>query len=284
MKILVIGGTQFIGRYLSIELIKSGHNIVLFHKNKVSRSEETEFQHIIGDRRLPPEGELSGKFDLVIDTCAFEPSDLDFLAYLDFEKYLFISTVAVYSPDIPEGQAEDAHRIDGVELGVEPHGYGILKRYTEDLVLKLIPSPIVIRPSVVLGPGDNSRRLNRIYEEFVRGNILHAPVSDDNSLITQFIDVRDLVNLIMEIISRDMSGSFNLVGKTVKWNDFLSTFTSVVGIELNAAESISFPLWDTTKSRGLRTLQSSHGFIRDFDFTELEDSLKDWFYEYQSAL
>ncbi|CAN2169446.1 RNA-binding protein [Candidatus Nanopelagicaceae bacterium] len=284
MKILVIGGTQFIGRYLSIELIKSGHNIVLFHKNKVNRSEESEFQHIIGDRRRPPEGKLTGKFDLVIDTCAFEPSDLDFLAHLDFEKYLFISTVAVYSPDIPEGQAEDAHRIDGVELNVEPHGYGILKRYTEDLVFKLFPSPIVIRPSVVLGPGDNSRRLNRIYEEFVRGNTLHAPVSDDNSLITQFIDVRDLVNLIVEIISRDMSGSFNLVGKTVKWNDFLSAFTSVVGIELNAAESISFPLWDTTKSRGLRTLQSSHEFIRNFDFTELEDSLKDWFYEYQRAL
>lgn len=281
MKILVIGGTQFIGRYLSLEFIKLGHDLVLFHKNKSHQSDELGVQHIIGDRRLLPETRLTGKFDLVVDTCAFEPSDLDFLSYVDFQRYLFVSSVAVYSPDIPEGCAEDAPRINDVGLGVDTRGYGLLKRNIEDLVSELFPSAAIIRPAVVVGPQDNSRRLERIYEDFVRGQTLFAPMASDSSLVTQFIDVRDLTKLIVEIISKDLTGPFNLVGKTVGWNDFLRTFAAVTGTTLSNAECDSFPLWDTTKSRGLRTLQSSHNFIRNFEFTKLEDSLMDWFSKYQ---
>lgn len=281
MKILVIGGTQFIGRYLSLEFIKLGHEVVLFHKNKSHQSDGIGVHHIIGDRRLPAEARLTEKFDLLVDTCAYEPSDLDILSYIEFQRYLFISTVAVYSPDIPEGCAEDAQRIDEVGFGVEARGYGLLKKYTEDLVSELFPSAAIVRPAVVLGPRDNSRRLERIYEDYVRGQTLFAPVSSDSSRITQFIDVRDLTKLTIEIISKNMTGPFNLVGKTVGWNDFLKTFTAVAEIGLTNAENDSFPLWDTTKSRGLRTLQSSHDFVRNFEFTKLEDSLRDWFSEYQ---
>lgn len=281
MKILVIGGTQFIGRYLSLEFIKLGHEVVLFHKNKSHQSDEIGVRQIIGDRPLPAEPRLTEKFDLLVDTCAYEPTDLDILSYIEFQRYLFISTVAVYSPDIPEGCAEDAQRIDEVGFGVEAQGYGLLKKYTEDLVSELFPSAAIVRPAIVLGPRDNSQRLEKIYEDFVRGQTLFAPVSSDSSLVTQFIDVRDLTKLIIEIISKNMTGPFNLVGKTVGWNDFLKTFTTVAEIGLTNAESNSFPLWDTTKSRGLRTLQSSHDFIRNFEFTKLEDSLRDWFSEYQ---
>lgn len=284
MKVLVIGGTQFIGRHLSLEFFKAGHEVVLFHKNKVIRAEDLGVQHIIGDRRLPAKSKLNGNYDLVVDTCAFEPRDVDFLSYINYQRYLFVSTVAVFSPDIPEGGDENAQRISESQLDVELKGYGMLKRFTEDLVFQIIPQAIIVRPSVVLGPGDNSRRLDRIYEDYVRERTLYAPLSDDNSLITQFIDVRDLVKLVMEIVSRDLSGAFNLVGKTVNWNDFVSTLASVTGIGLVREENSSFPLWDTTKSRGLRTLQSSHYFIRHFKFTTLEDSLKDWFCEYQKTV
>jgi len=284
VKILVIGGTQFIGRHLSLELINSGHEVVLFHKNKTHEFGDLRVEHIIGDRRLPANQRLNGNFDLVIDTCAFKPSDLDFLTSVKFQRYLFVSTVAVFSPDIPEGGDENAQKIDDHQLGIGSKEYGVLKRYTEDFVSQKIPNAAVVRPAVVLGPGDNSRRLDRIYEDYVREQTLHAPLSDDNSLITQFIDVRDLVKLVVEIVSKDLSGSFNLVGKTVHWNDFVSTIASVVGTGLISEDSASFPLWDTTKSRGLRTLQSSHDFIRNFNFTTLEDSLKDWFCEYQKTV
>ena len=79
----------------------------------------------------------------------------------------------------------------------------------------MIPNSIIVRPSVVLGPGDNSGRLDRIYKKYIRGNILYAPTSEDGSLITKFIDVRDLVNLIFEIVRNDMTGQLHLVSKIV---------------------------------------------------------------------
>ena len=106
MKILVIGGTQFIGYHLSLEFINSGHEITVFHKNEASRSKLPGIQHINGDRLLNVAKQLSGNFDLLIDTCAFEPSDLNGLSGINFNKYLLVSTVAVYGPDIPEGQTE----------------------------------------------------------------------------------------------------------------------------------------------------------------------------------
>jgi 2'-hydroxyisoflavone reductase len=286
VKILIIGGTQFIGRHLSFALLKAGHQVVLFHRNKPVHSEFSAFKHIIGDRRLPLDTKLAGDFDLLIDTCAFEPVDLDLLSSISFRKYVFISSVAVYGSEIPEGQMEDAAKIstDAMEYSSSSvNSYGQLKKLTEDLVVDRYPNSIILRPSVVIGPGDNSGRLEKIFERHVQGNSLWAPFSLDNSLVTQFIDVRDLVQLSLEIISRGLTGSFNLVGKTTKWNDFLSSIAAVAGLGLMDKDCEVFPLWDTTKSRGLRTLQSSYNFIREYNFTALEVSLEDWFCEYQNS-
>jgi 2'-hydroxyisoflavone reductase len=287
VKILIIGGTQFIGRHLSFALLKAGHQVILFHRNKPVHSEFSAFKHIIGDRRFPLESKLTGNFDLLIDTCAFEPLDLEVLSSISFTKYVFISSVAVYGSEIPEGQMEDAAKIsmDALEYSRSSvHSYGQLKKLTEDLVVERYPNSIILRPSVVIGPGDNSGRFEKILRKHVQDNSLWAPISLDNSLVTQFIDVRDLVQLTLEIISRGLTGSFNLVGKTTKWNDFLSSIAAVAGLGLMDKECEVFPLWDTTQSRGLRTLQSSYSFIRDYNFTTLEVSLEDWFYEYQNPV
>lgn len=284
MKILIVGGTQFIGRHLSIALMKAGNDVVLFHKNRNIQSEFLSFEHILGDRRMPLETKIAGKFDLVIDTCAYKPSDLAFLTSINFKKYLLVSTVAVYRPDIPEGEMENAEKISLGILGNAVNNYGLHKRITEDLVVERYPNSIILRPSVVVGPKDNSKRFETIFEKHIQSNILCAPFSLDNSLVTQFIDVRDLVELTLEIVSKDLTGPFNLVGKTTTWNNFLSIFADAIGVDLINRNCDFFPLWDTTRSRGLRTLQSSYDFICEFNFTSLYDSIKDWFGEYQKSV
>jgi len=155
--------------------------------------------------------------------------------------------------------------------------YGFQKRQTEDLVLYKIPNSIILRPSIVLGPAENSGRLTRIVDKFVRNNVLYAPLSDFNSLITQFIDVRDLAQLALRIIESDKTGAFNLVGKNSKWNDFISIFASLGASDVVNSADESFPLFDSTKSTGLRTLRSRHDFINNHEFISLEKTLIDWF-------
>jgi nucleoside-diphosphate-sugar epimerase len=100
-------------------------------------------------------------------------------------------------------------------------------------------------------------------------------------LITQFIDVRDLAQLTLNIIESNKNGPFNIVGRSFKWNEFISIFASVGALDVVNSTDESFPLFDSTKSTGLRTLRSRHDFINNHEFISLEQTLIDWFRDIQ---
>jgi 2'-hydroxyisoflavone reductase len=277
VNILIIGGTRFIGRHIALNLLASGHSVVLMHRSETMALDLPQFEHLIVDRRNFDSLRISTTFDLVIDTCAYMPSDIAILKYIQFKKYLFISSVAVYRSDIPDNSNEDASRISNEDEERLRNDYGYQKKQTEDLLLSKIPNSIILRASIVLGPAENSGRLNRILEKFVRSKVLYAPLSDSNSLVTQFIDVRDLTQLTLRIIESNMTGIFNLVGKSCRWNDFISSFASAGALEVVNCADDTFPLFDSTKSTGLRTLRSRHAFINSHEFLQLEETLIDWF-------
>ena len=277
MKILIIGGTRFIGRHIALNLLASGHSVILMHRSETMALDLPQFEHLIVDRRNFDSLRISTTFDLVIDTCAYIPSDIAILKYIQFKKYLFISSVAVYRSDIPDNSIEDASRISNEDEECLRNDYGYQKKQTEDLLLSKIPNSIILRASIVLGPAENSGRLNRILEKFVRSKVLYAPLSDSNSLVTQFIDVRDLTQLTLRIIESNMTGIFNLVGNSCRWNDFISSFASAGALEVVNCADETFPLFNSTKSTGLRTLRSRHAFINSHEFLELEETLIDWF-------
>ena len=277
MDILIIGGTRFIGKHIALNLSAAGHKVTLMHRNKSMDLDLVKFQHIFLDRRNFGDLKIEKAFDLVIDTCAYTPSDLGILSSISFSRYLFISTVGVYCSSIADNSNENAKRLSDTDEESLRNQYGFQKRQTEDCVTTVIPDSIILRPSIVLGPEENSGRLTRIVEKFVRNNVLYAPLSDSNSLITQFIDVRDLAKLTLRIIESGEGGAFNTVGKRSRWNDFISIFASLGALDVVNSADESFPLLDSTKSTGLRTLTSKHDFINNHEFISLEKTLIDWF-------
>ena len=277
MNILIIGGTRFIGKEIALYLLASGHSVTLMHRSEIMALDLPQFEHLIIDRRNFRSFRISSTFDLVIDTCAYVPSDLAILKYISFQRYLFISSVAVYRSDIPNNSTEDAPRISDEDEERLRNDYGYQKKQTEDLVLSKMPNSIILRPSIVLGPAENSGRLDKILEKFVQSKVLYAPISDSHSLVTQFIDVRDLAQLTLKIIQSKMAGVFNLAGKSCKWNDFISIFASAGALKVINCTDESFPLFDSTRSTGLRTLRSRHAFINSHEFLDLKDTLTDWF-------
>ena len=281
MNILIIGGTRFIGKHIALKLFAAGHRVTLLHRNKSISSDLAQFEHILLDRRNFGEFRIEEAFDLVIDTCAYTPSDLEILSSISFSQYLLISTVGVYCSSIPDNSNEDAKRLSDTDEESLRNQYGFQKRQTEDWVTSVKSDSIILRPSIVLGPAENSGRLSRILQKFARNNVLNAPLSDTNSLITQFIDVRDLAQLTLNIIESNKNGPFNIVGRSFKWNEFISIFASVGALDVVNSTDESFPLFDSTKSTGLRTLRSRHDFINNHEFISLEKTLIDWFHDIQ---
>lgn len=84
MNILMIGGTRFIGKEIALHLLASGHSVTLMHRSEIMALDLPQFEHLIIDRRNFRSFRNSSTFDLVIDTCAYVPSDIAILKYISF--------------------------------------------------------------------------------------------------------------------------------------------------------------------------------------------------------
>jgi len=279
-KILIIGGTGFIGNALAKQFANLGDDVTLFHRVMRSTSfENLNLNHILGDRKEPPPGLRSQRFDLVIDTCGFSPEDFLILDFLDTEHYLFISSVGVYSKYISPFSDENATKIDGdlLESSLEldklnkHEKYGLLKLKSEEHIRMNFGSCSVVRPSIVLGQHENTGRLRKLYQ--LPKTDSKIPYNSSNRF--QFIDIWDLVALITTVAELPPGGDYNLVGPSHSWQEFVSTFIEAFEIVnyLPVPAVKDFPFLDDYPNQGIRTLVSQHSWIAEHKFTSLADSL-----------
>jgi 2'-hydroxyisoflavone reductase len=278
---LIIGGTGFIGSEISRVFRSQGDQLILFHrnKNKDCGNEDNEI-HIHGDRQdlhLFVERE---HFEVVIDTCAYGPQDFVFLKRLSFDHYIFLSSVAVYSTNIAPNSDEtaalidsDLYVVDSIESKFSKHHrYAVMKLQSEKLLQEITQNISIVRPSIVLGKYENTGRLSKI---------LSIGDSDSGALIPfqpqrrfQFIDVNDLATLIHKVSQRRSGEIYNLVGPSMKWEQFILTCVDVFQISnYSKVSELEFPFWDPYPNSGIRSLTSHHTWISDFSFTSLQDSL-----------
>ena len=112
-RILIIGGTGFIGSAVCDDFLDSGDEVTLFHR-EVGKEvrEHLNLVHILGDRKSPPQELKRMKFDIVIDTCGYNSKDFHILDFLNFQHYIFISSVAVFSKQISPFSTESGPKID----------------------------------------------------------------------------------------------------------------------------------------------------------------------------
>ncbi len=221
MKLLILGGTQFLGRHIVSQAIAKNHDVTLFNRGLSDPKLFTEVEHIQGDRNNDL-SILNGRaWDAVIDTCGYFPEQTAASSNLLKDKvgqYVFFSSMSVYKnprkDDDENGltySLEDGHPIDDT-----PSTYGLRKKLCEDEITSRMKNrALVIRPGLIVGPHDQTWRFPYWIDRIRRGGEVLAP-GNPNSPI-RFIDVTDLAEWTLQLIEKNESGVFNAIGPNPRY-------------------------------------------------------------------
>ncbi len=229
MRVLILGGTQFIGRHIVETLLGAGHRVSILTRGKTPDELPASVERFRGDR---DEGErglaaLTGRsWDVCIDVSGYTPRQVRPSAETllpRVKRYVFVSAVSVYGDPQIRPVVETHPRLHPADEDVtEVNGetYGALKVTCENIVQAVYAErSTLLRPQVVVGPYDPSGRYAYWAQRAERGGEMLAP--GDGSDHLQVIDVRDLARFVKAVIESDLGGVFNLAGPRLTWAEFL---------------------------------------------------------------
>ena len=227
MRILVLGGTKFLGRALVESALARGHELTLFNRGTTNPDLFPDAEHLRGDRKADL-SVLSGRsWDAVIDPSGYTPGDVRASAELlrDSGRYVFVSSVSVYA-DFSTGPTEESPVAELGELPIDEvtadfSNYGPLKALAEDEVRAVFGErALIVRPGLIVGPHDPTGRFTYWARRLARGGEVLAPAPPER--LAQFVDVRDLAEWILDAVERDLSGTFNVTNEGVSWGELLA--------------------------------------------------------------
>jgi 2'-hydroxyisoflavone reductase len=254
LKLLVLGGTKFLGRAIVVAALAGRHEVSIFTRGQTNPELFREAEHLVGDR----DGDLSAlegrEWDAAVDTSGFFPRIVRASAELLAGRvghYTFVSSVSVYAdlaepPD--ESSAVGTMEDESLEeMGDEFRYYGPLKALCEREVERAFPNrALIVRPGLIVGPHDPTDRFTYWPRRLVRGGEILAPAPADEPV--QFIDVRDLAEWIVRMAEERRTGVFNAVNEGVPWSELLAG-AEVTWVdpdfllEQGVGEWMELPLW-----------------------------------------
>ncbi|HEY1178517.1 MAG TPA: NAD-dependent epimerase/dehydratase family protein [Phytomonospora sp.] len=217
MRILLLGGTGFIGGAVVAEALKRGHEPVLFTRGRTGTGLFPGVSRLTGDRDTGDLAALrTGEWDAVVDLSGYYPAQvrqaMDVLGDR-VGRYLFVSSHAVYDRAVGPGGTEDAPRREPLREAddLDDDTYGRLKVACEDDVLaRHGERATIVRPIKVVGPGDVRDAATYWVRRAARGGRVAVPGSPEQPV--QFVDSRDLASLVVTLIEDDRGGAFHAVG------------------------------------------------------------------------
>jgi 2'-hydroxyisoflavone reductase len=296
MKLLILGGTKFLGRHLVDAALARQHHVTLL--NRGSRPGLfAGVEELLGDRSQGAEGlaALQGRhWDAVIDTSGYVPRLVSAATELlrdAVSRYVFISSISVYSEfaDAPDETSPVAVLADPSSEDI-PRDYGALKAACEGIVTATFGArALIIRPGLIIGPFDPTGRFTYWPVRVARGGEVLAP--DDPAGPIQFIDARDLARWIVHFIERNVGGVFNATGpaQPLRFDDFLRVaaqtlngqcrFTWVDARFLQAHKVRAWkelPLW-VDDAPGLNRTSIKRAIAEGLTFSTLETTVTDTF-------
>ncbi|MCD9186887.1 MAG: NAD-dependent epimerase/dehydratase family protein [Pyrinomonadaceae bacterium] len=231
MKILIIGGTKFLGRHLIEAASESGHELTLFNRGRFSQETFGNVEQIHGDRNFELEKLVGRRFDVCIDTCGYLPqsvkTSVEFLRE-SVGQYIFISSISAYkdfreinadeNAPLAELTAEQREKFEKIDVKDEVTGivlgemYGALKVLCEREAEKAMPQRVLtVRPGLIVGEFDWTDRFSYWVMRVAKGGEVLAP--GDPQRFIQFIDARDLAKWTIKMAEENQNGIFNVTGK-----------------------------------------------------------------------
>jgi 2'-hydroxyisoflavone reductase len=218
VRILVLGGTSFVGRAIVEDALRTGAEVTLFGRGKTAPDLFPDLTRLTGDRDTGDYAALgTGSWDAVVDVSGYVPRHVGQAMDALGERagrYLFISSHAVYQLDgIGPGSTEDTPRRPPVRDTEELTGetYGPLKVACEDdVVARYGARATIVRPGKVAGPHDWQPGFTYWVRRAARGGRVAVP--GDPQQPVQIVDSRDLARLVGQLLTDDRPGAFHAVG------------------------------------------------------------------------
>lgn len=263
LKILILGGTNFLGPHLVEELQEHGHEVTIFNRGTQNTSFLTNVEILQGNR----DGDLNALtnrwWDAIIDTSGHLPRLVEASSKIlskATNHYTFISTIGVYenfhSLNIDESYPL-AKLEDETNEEINEKTYGALKASCEKVIERYFSNHfLVIRPGLIIGPRDPTNRFTYWPLRILDGGEILAPGSPTQNL--QFIDVQDLAKWIVAMVERQETGFYNATGPrlSLSFEELLKTCTQVSKkdasftwvnedflIEHGVQDWVELPLW-----------------------------------------
>jgi 2'-hydroxyisoflavone reductase len=287
VRLLVLGGTKFLGRAAVDAALARGHDVTLFNRGQTNPELFPEAEKLRGDR----DGDLSAleghEWDAVIDPSGFVPRVVRASAELlrgSAGHYVFVSSGSVYAEPYVPGYDESAPTVQLEDPASEDvnRDYGALKAACEDVVREVFPDAHTnVRAGLIVGPHDGSGRFTYWPLRASLGGDVLAPGPPDR--LTQFIDVRDLAGWTVEACERQVSGTFNATGEPIAlaptlekcgvsrpvWvdEDFL--------LEQGVAPWMELPLWVASSEAAFLQMSVAKAVDSGLAFRPLEETVRD---------
>jgi len=296
LRVLILGGTGFIGPHFVNELRAAGHKLTLFNRGKRNPGLFPDVETLMGDRHGQIDSLKGRDWDVVIDNSGYLPKDVKLSAELlkgHTQYYLFISSISAYADMTPPGIDEDyklAVLTDPDSEDISQH-YGALKAVCEKIVETTYGNNCsIVRPTYIVGPGDTTDRFTYWPVRVARGGEMLVPEAASDPL--QFIDVRDLAHFVRLCVEQRIPGRFNACNPpgSVTMGDVLAvtrqltkadtrfTWVDLKFIEeQKLMEGSELPIWSPTTGEfaGAALVSSARAVAKGLRFHDLSTTIAD---------
>lgn len=242
LRLLILGGTRFIGPHFVAAALAHGHEVTLFNRGRTNPGRVKNVESLQGDRDGQLEALKDRQWDAVLDTSAFVPRILRLSAELlapSVSHYVFVSSISVYASfATPNDESSPLGKIaDETIEKVDNDTYGPLKALCEQMAENVMPGrTTILRPGLIVGPEDNTDRFTYWPARAAHGGEVLAPGARADGI--QVIDVRDLAAFTVLCIELRILGAYNLVSSVGQF-----TMGGLLDASVAAAKSDATVTW-----------------------------------------
>ena len=248
LKILILGGTSFLGPHQAKYAVDRGHQVSIFTRGKtkptVNKESFEKVEQLIGDRENNLSALENRSWDVVIDNSGRNVKWTRDTAQLLKDScglYLYISSTGVYFPyftgnlkETKEVLLKEPENIEDENLKLE-YWYGVMKANSELEAKKAFGEDrsIIVRPTYMFGPGDRTDRFTHWPIRLAKGGDVLVPGKKDDPV--QYIDVRDVAEWCIRLAEEKLTGTFNAVGPkdSITMQEFVSGAAKTFEVEHN---------------------------------------------------
>src|SRR5437773_6684344 len=288
VRLLVLGGTKFLGRAAVEAALARGHEVTLFNRGETNPDLFPKAEKLRGDR----DGDLSAlegrEWDAVIDPSGFVPRVVRASAELlrASGHYVFVSSGSVYAEPYTPGYDESAPTVELEDPNSEEvlRDYGALKATCEDVVREVFPEAHTnVRAGLIVGPHDGSGRFTYWPLRLAGPGEALAPAPPER--LVQFIDVRDLAGWMVDACERGISGTFNASGEPLPLGDVLAACRTGDAellwideqflLEQSIGPWMQLPLWVPREEDAFLQMSVAKAVAEGLSFRPVEETARD---------